>query len=147
MPIRLITADDHPLILDSLDSLFQLEKDFQVVARCQDGMETLRAVRIQQADILILDIRMPGKNGLEVLREMHEEHIPRKVVLLTGELDDEELIEAMHLGVQGIILEEMAPLASDPVHSRFTAGTSGWSIDRPDGPWRKYLGGRPGPER
>jgi DNA-binding NarL/FixJ family response regulator len=109
LSIRLIVADDHPLILDGLENLFRLENDFQVVARCQDGMETLQAVRDHRADILILDIRMPGKNGLEVLREMHGEHLPTRVILLTGELDDEELIEALRLGVYGVILKEMAP--------------------------------------
>jgi DNA-binding NarL/FixJ family response regulator len=109
LPIRLIISDDHPFILDGLESLFRLENDFQVMTRCKDGRETLQAVREHRADILILDIRMPGKNGLEVLREMRAEHLPIKVILLTGELTDDELIEAMHLGVHGILLKEMAP--------------------------------------
>lgn len=109
MPIRLVLADDHPLILDGLENLFQLEKDFQVVARCKDGIETMQAVHQHRPDVLILDIRMPGKDGLEIAREMRKEKLPTWVVLLTGALDGEESLEAVRLGVQGIVLKEMAP--------------------------------------
>jgi DNA-binding NarL/FixJ family response regulator len=109
MPIHLVLADDHPLILDGLENLFHLEKDFKVVARCLDGMETMQAVRKHRPDVLILDIRMPGKDGLEIAREMRKEKLPTRIVLLTAELDEDELLESLRLGVQGIVLKEMAP--------------------------------------
>jgi DNA-binding NarL/FixJ family response regulator len=109
MPIRLVLADDHPLILDGLENLFRLEPAFQVLARCTDGVETLKAVRQHGPDILILDIRMPGKDGLEVAREMQMEKLPTRVILLTAELDDREMLEATRLGVKGVVLKEMAP--------------------------------------
>jgi DNA-binding NarL/FixJ family response regulator len=109
MPIHLVLADDHPLILDGLENLFHLEKDFKVVARCLDGIETMQAVHRHRPDVLILDIRMPGKDGLEVAREMRKEKLPTRVVLLTAELDEDELLESLRLGVQGIVLKEMAP--------------------------------------
>ena len=64
MPITLVIADDHPLILDAMENLFRLEKDLKVVARCLDGDEALKAVRRHQPDILVLDIQMPAKDGL-----------------------------------------------------------------------------------
>jgi DNA-binding NarL/FixJ family response regulator len=109
MPIRLVLADDHPLILDGLGNLFQLEKDFEVVARCTDGIETMKAVHRHRPDLLILDIRMPGKNGFEIAREMNEEKLPTRVILLTAALDEKELLEAFRLDIQGIVLKEMAP--------------------------------------
>lgn len=109
MTIRLVLANDHPLILDGLEKLFLLEKNFQVMARCTDGVATVRAVRQHQPDVLVLDIRMPGKDGLEVVRQMRKEKLPTRVVLLTAELDEEEFLEATRLGVQGIVLKEMAP--------------------------------------
>jgi len=109
MPISLILADDHALILDGLENLFRLEPDFQVLARCTDGVETLKAVRQHRPDVLILDIRMPRKDGLEVAREMQKEELPTRVVLLTAALDDKEMLEAARLGVQGIVLKEMPP--------------------------------------
>ncbi|MDZ4345391.1 MAG: response regulator transcription factor, partial [Candidatus Binatia bacterium] len=74
MPITLVLSDDHPLILDGLENLFRLEKDFKVVARCLDGEETVKAVRKHKPDVLVLDIRMPGTDGLSVLRGMKKEN-------------------------------------------------------------------------
>lgn len=109
MPIRLVLADDHPLILTGLENLFRTEEDIQVLARCVNGVEALEAVRKHQPDILVLDIRMPGKDGVEVAREIRKENLPTRVVLLTAVLDEGELLEALRLGVQGIVLKEMAP--------------------------------------
>jgi DNA-binding NarL/FixJ family response regulator len=109
MPIRLVLADDHHFILDGLESLFRLEEDFQVVSRCTNGEETLKAVRQHRPDILILDIRMPRKDGLAIAREIQSEGLPTRIVLLTAELDEDQLLEAVRLGIQGIVLKEMAP--------------------------------------
>jgi DNA-binding NarL/FixJ family response regulator len=109
MPIRLVLADDHPLVLDGLENLFRTEEDFQVIARCINGVETVQAVREHLPDILVLDIRMPVKDGLEVVRELQKEKLPTRVVLLTAVLEERELLEAIRLGVQGIVLKEMAP--------------------------------------
>ena len=109
MPITLVIADDHPLILDAMENLFRLEKDLKVVARCLDGDEALKAVRRHQPDILVLDIQMPAKDGLVVLREMRKEQLPTRVVVLTATLDEEGLTEAVRLGVRGLVLKELAP--------------------------------------
>src|SRR4030042_638069 len=109
MPIRLVVADDHPLILDGIENLFRLEEDFQLLARCKDGIETMQAVRSHQPDVVILDIRMPGKDGLTIARDILAEKLPTRVVLLTAELEDDQLLEAVRSGVRGIVLKEMAP--------------------------------------
>jgi DNA-binding NarL/FixJ family response regulator len=109
MPIRLVVADDHPFILVALNTLFQVEGDIQVLAHCRNGTEALQAVRQHQPDILILDLQMPGKNGLAVLRELQQEKLPTRVVLLTAALDEDEVLEAIRLGVRGVMLKEMAP--------------------------------------
>lgn len=109
MTIRLILADDHPLILEGLESLFSLEEDFQVVGRCSGGLKTLEMVRAHRPDVLVLDIRMPGKSGIEIAREMRQEKLPTCVVLLTAALDEDQLLAAVQAGVQGIVLKEMAP--------------------------------------
>ena len=109
MAITLVLSDDHPLILDGMENLFRLEKDFKVVARCLDGEDTVKAVRKHKPDVLVLDIRMPGADGLSVLREIKKEKLSTRVMLLTGALDEEELAEAIRLGVRGLVLKEMAP--------------------------------------
>ena len=108
MPIRLVVADDHPLILEALQQLFGLEDDFQLLACCRTGTETIQAVKNFQPDVLILDIRMPDQDGLAVLREMRQEHSPTRVVLLTAGLEEKQALEAIRLGAQGVVLKEMA---------------------------------------
>jgi len=107
MPIRLVVADDHPLILDALQQLFSLEPDFQLLACCRNGAETLQAVKDCQPDVLILDIRMPGQDGLSVLREMRQEHCPTRVVLLTAGMEEHETLEAVRLETHGVVLKEI----------------------------------------
>ncbi len=109
MPIRLVLADDHPIVLDGLEQLFRLSRDFSVVARCRDGEETLKALRLYRPDILILDIRMPRCDGLQVLRNLQTEELPTRVVLLTADLEEAQLVEALQLGVGGVVLKETAP--------------------------------------
>jgi DNA-binding NarL/FixJ family response regulator len=109
MPITLVIADDHPLILDAMENLFRLETDLKVVARCRDGDEALKAVRQNRPDILVLDIQMPAKDGLMVLREMRKEKLPTRVVVLTATLGEEGLTEAVRLGIRGLVLKELAP--------------------------------------
>jgi DNA-binding NarL/FixJ family response regulator len=89
--------------------LFRSEPDFQVLARCVNGREALQAVRQHRPDILILDIRMPGMDGLAVLRQLREENLPTRVVILTVSLGEDELMVLVRLGVRGVVLKEMAP--------------------------------------
>lgn len=109
MPIRLLLADDHPIVLDGLEQLFRLEPDFEVVARSRDGEETLRALQVHRPDVLVLDIRMPRGDGLDVLRGLEAGGLLTRVVLLTADLGEEQLVEALRLGVGGVVLKEMAP--------------------------------------
>jgi DNA-binding NarL/FixJ family response regulator len=108
MPISLVLADDHPVVLAGLETILQTEKDFKVCACCPDGELALDAVRKYKPDILVLDLRMPEKDGLTVIREMRTEKLATKVVLLTGELNEEDLTEAVRLGVRGLLLKALA---------------------------------------
>ena len=109
MPIRIAIADDHPFILDGLEQLFRGEDDCEIVARCTNGRDALLAVERYRPDVLILDVRMPQMDGIELLRRMHERQISTKVVLLTASLDDARLLEAFRLGASGLVLKESAP--------------------------------------
>jgi two-component system, NarL family, nitrate/nitrite response regulator NarL len=107
MTIRLVLADDHPVVLDGLVHLFSAEGDFEILARAHNGGETLRAVRQLHPDILVLDLRMPGMDGFTVLREMRREGLSTKVVVLTA-MEGEATIDAIHLGVRGVISKDIA---------------------------------------
>lgn len=109
MPIRLVIADDHPIVLNGLLQLLAAEPDFAVLASCPDGVQALAALHLHHPDILLLDLNMPRLDGLEVLRRMRQEGLATRVVILTAALDEDEVLEAIRLGVRGVVLKEMAP--------------------------------------
>jgi DNA-binding NarL/FixJ family response regulator len=108
-PIRIVIADDHPIVLRGLEGLLHAEPDIKILTQCADGAEALAAVRAHHPDLLLLDIRMPVKDGLQVLRELKAERSATQVILLVATLSDDELLEATRLGVRGVVLKEMAP--------------------------------------
>jgi DNA-binding NarL/FixJ family response regulator len=109
MTIRLVIADNHPLVLNGVENLFQLEKDFELVARCASSSETLKAVRGHRPDVVILDIRMPGKDGLAITRELLAEKLPTRVIFYAADINEDQFVEATHMGVAGIVLKDMDP--------------------------------------
>ena len=111
MTIRIVLADDHPIILDGLEQLFGRQSDFEVVAAVTDGQKALEEVRKLKPDVLVLDVQMPGRDGLSVLRELQKEGSRTRVVLLTATLDDEGVLEAIELGAWGLVLKEAASIS------------------------------------
>jgi two-component system, NarL family, nitrate/nitrite response regulator NarL len=109
MPIRVVVADPQPIVLKGLEAVLSAERDFKIVAQCRDGEETLRTVQAHRPDILVLDVRMPGKDGLAVLRTVRKDKLATRVVFLVEAMTDEELFEATRLGVDGVVLKEMDP--------------------------------------
>ena len=109
MPIRLVIADDHPIVLQGLQRLFESCPDFEVLRSCEDGEKALAAVRSLRPDILLLDLRMPGSDGLDVLRSISAEKLECRTVLLTAAVSDDQIVEAMLLGAMGVVLKESSP--------------------------------------
>jgi DNA-binding NarL/FixJ family response regulator len=107
--INLVLADDHPIVLAGLENMFRRERDCRVVASCVDGVEAMRAITRHCPDVAVLDLRMPRMHGLAVLRQMQKEKLATRTVLLAAVLEDDDLVEAVRLGVRGIVLKEMAP--------------------------------------
>jgi two-component system nitrate/nitrite response regulator NarL len=121
--IRLVLADDHPVVLAGLAEIFRAEADFEVVACVRDGEQALAALREHKPDILVLDLRMPFKDGLAVLREMQHEALTTPVVVLTA-AEGEDVFEAIRLGVRGVVMKDMASnLLIDAVRKVHAGGT------------------------
>src|SRR3954451_2703802 len=99
--IQLVLADDHAIVLHGLQQLFERQPDFRVVACCQTGAAAIAAVRRGPADVLVLDLRMPGQSGMEVLRTLAADQSSCRVVVLTASLRDTDVAELMQLGVKG----------------------------------------------
>lgn len=127
MTIRVVIADDHPFILDGLEQLFRSDPDCEIVARCMNGEETLAAIDAHQPDVVVLDVRMPQLDGIEVLRRLHRRNDPTKVVLLTASLDDARLLEAFRLGASGLVLKESAPRLLIESIRQVAAGEQSWN--------------------
>lgn len=106
--ISLVLADDHPVVLAGLTRLLSLEPDLHVQASAINGVEALRLVRELHPDVLLLDLRMPVKDGLAVLREMVRCKLSTNVVVLTA-TNEAEVAEAIELGARGVVLKDMAP--------------------------------------
>ena len=105
--IRLLVADDHPVILLGLDSIFR-DTDYVIVATTPDGSAVPELIERAQPDILVLDERMPPPSGIELLRMLRAAGDTRPIVLLTADLEGKKLLEAVELGVEGIVLKESA---------------------------------------
>jgi DNA-binding NarL/FixJ family response regulator len=108
MPTSVIVADDHPIVLDGLAQLLSGDPEFEVVALCKDGDEALQSIRTQRPGIAVVDVRMPRADGIAILRTVVTERIPTRVVLLTAQISDDEVMEAVRLGVAGMVLKETA---------------------------------------
>jgi two-component system, NarL family, nitrate/nitrite response regulator NarL len=107
--IRLLIADDHPIVRDGLKKLLQLEEDFEVVGEATDGRDVLDKVRELDPDVLLLDLRMPNLDGLGALQALPQVNKRTRVIILTASEDKNEFVQAMKLGCSGIVLKQTAP--------------------------------------
>src|SRR5439155_13895260 len=82
--IRIVVADDHPIFRDGLCKLLALEEDFEVVAQAQDGRQVLEILQQQEPDILLLDLKMPGLDGLGTLQRLQALRDKTRVIVLTA---------------------------------------------------------------
>ena len=108
-PIRLVVIDDHPVVLKGLEALFGAEPDLDLVAACSRGRDGLEAVKRYRPDIVVLDLRMAGLDGLTILRAIKQERPSPGAVVLTADIDVNEALEAVRLGVGGVVLKTMPP--------------------------------------
>jgi two-component system, NarL family, nitrate/nitrite response regulator NarL len=110
MTTRVLVADDHPMIRTALDVLLK-GTEFEIAGWASSGSEAIRTVGSLDPDILLLDVRMPDGTGIDVLRHFREQGDRRKIVLLTAEMTDPALMDAVHLKADGIVLKN-----ADPAH-------------------------------
>src|SRR5882724_6666665 len=107
--VRIVIADDHPIVRDGLKKLLALEDDFDIVGEAGDGREVLDRVQELDPDVLLLDLRMPNLDGLSALQALQTTNKRVKVIVLTASEDKNEFVQAMKLGCSGIVLKQTAP--------------------------------------
>ena len=99
-------ADDHSMIREGLKNLLELDGDIQVISEAVDGEDCLDKLQVVKPDVLLLDINMPKKNGLEVLKFLKSKKSKLKVLVLTVHNEIEYLMKAVDIGVNGYVLKD-----------------------------------------
>ena len=123
--IRVLLADDHEIFRDGLRKLLESEDDISIVGEAANGNECIRMLGKLKPDILLLDLRMPEKDGLSVLEEINFDSLPTRVIVLTAAEDDRDVVRAMRLGARGIVLKQSASDLLARPFIAFSAARSG----------------------
>jgi DNA-binding NarL/FixJ family response regulator len=111
MSIKILLADDQAMVRAGFRMILEMQNDMEVVGEAADGVETIAAVKKLKPDIVLMDIQMPGMDGLEATRrivEMYDE-VPTKVVILTTFERDDYIFEALKTGACGFLLKNATP--------------------------------------
>ena len=106
--LKVIIADDHPIFRQGLVQIIAAEPLFEIVGESGNGAEALELIKLLKPDLAVLDISMPGMNGLDVVKEAEKESLPVHFIILTMFTEEEYFNEAMDCGVKGYLLKENA---------------------------------------
>ena len=104
--MKILLCDDQAVIRDGLEMLLTLEKDFQVVGTAQDGAEAVELAALKQPDLILMDLKMPGTNGIEATRQIRARFPEMKILVLTTYDDDEWVFDAIRAGASGYLLKD-----------------------------------------
>ncbi len=106
--VRILLADDHALFREGLKSLLESEPEFHVIGEAKDGREALRIALETQPDVILMDIQMPGLDGVKATREILKENPEAKVIMLTMYRQDAYVFEAVKAGAMGYLLKDVS---------------------------------------
>ena len=103
--IRLLLADDHPVLRDGLAAILETQPDFQVVAQAGDGAEAVRLAQTRQPDVILMDLEMPGMDGVEAIQRIRAVNPKARILVFTAFDTDERILGAVQAGAQGYLLK------------------------------------------
>ena len=109
MTIRVIVADDHPILRAGLVSVLNASTDIRVVAEAGNGAEVLKSMRDVNFDVLLLDVSMPGKSGLDLMRQLRKEHPRLPILIVSSHPEDQYALRAIKAGASGYVTKMSAP--------------------------------------
>ena len=104
--MKVLICDDQAIVRDGLEMLLKLEKDIQVVGLAQDGAEAVELAGHRAPDVVLMDLKMPGMNGVEATRRIRAQHPEIKVLVLTTYDDDAWVFDAIRAGAAGYLLKD-----------------------------------------
>ena len=105
-PIRVLIVDDHAVIRQALEMLLQAQPELEVVGEVENGREAVQAVERFNPDVVLMDVVMPGLNGLEATRQIRRISSTTRVVMLSGFVDEDQLLESIRAGAAGYIIKK-----------------------------------------
>lgn len=123
-PIRVLVADDHPLYLDALERTIRSDATLELVASARDGNQALAAIERHEPDVAIVDIRMPGLEGVQVAARARAGRHPTRLLLISAFVDAEVAYRALSIGADGIVTKDVEPLELQAAIRRVARGES-----------------------
>lgn len=106
MTVNILLADDHNILRQGLRALLENEKDFYVVGEAEDGLEALQLAERETPDVMVVDLMMPGLNGLEVTRQIHQTNPDTSIIILSMHAKEAYVLEALKNGASGYVLKD-----------------------------------------
>ena len=107
--IRVLVADDHPVVRQGLCTMLELEDDITVVGRAADGEEAVALARSEKPDITLLDVQMPALDGIEALRRIRADDPDARVIVLTTYQNEDYVFPSLRAGARGYLLKDTSP--------------------------------------
>lgn len=139
--IRVVIADDHPLLREGLRRILEFEDGIQVICEVGDGQGAINISRKYEFDVLLMDLNMPGVNGVEACRVIRREHSEIGILVLTVDDSDDKVFQVLQLGVAGYLLKDVDPqtlvdsihkvLSGEPILSPAVTGKLLGQLSRP----------------
>ena len=106
VPIRLLIADDHPVVRDGLSAMFARDPGFEVLGEARDGAEAVKLAQALHPDVILMDLRMPGMDGLTAITELARRGVTARVLVLTTYDTDSYVLPAIEAGATGYMLKD-----------------------------------------
>jgi NarL family two-component system response regulator LiaR len=107
--LRILMADDHAVVREGLRALIEAEQGMTLVGEAADGVEAVRESRLLEPDVILLDLVMPRKGGIEAIREIKEQDPGARILVITSFAEDEKVFPAIKAGAQGYLLKDSSP--------------------------------------
>jgi two-component system, NarL family, response regulator NreC len=109
MAVTVLLADDHPIVRQGLRHLLETQPDFKVVGEASDGLEASQMAERCHPDVLVVDMMMPGLNGLEVTRQVRQRSPATRIIVLSMHNNDAYVLQALKRGASGYVLKDSGP--------------------------------------
>lgn len=110
MSVSVLLADDHPIVRQGLRKLLEAEPDFKIIGEASDGLEAVQLTERLKPDVLVLDLMMPGLNGMEVTRQVTQRSPGTRVIILSMHSNEAYVLQALRNGASGYVLKDSDPM-------------------------------------